>query len=61
MNKIHQCEICGGTQDAPMSGMELERRFDDLESRIDRARSEASDKGHGFIILALIILLLRGC
>ena len=40
---------------------EIIRRLKDIERKVDAAKSEASDKGHTFIIIALLILLMRGC
>jgi hypothetical protein len=39
----------------------LDEKFNKLSSKIEEAREEASDKGHTFVIIALIILLLNGC
>ena len=40
---------------------ELERQLRDIEHKVDATKREASDKGHTFIIIALCILLVRGC
>ncbi len=40
---------------------EIVRRLKDIEKKVDATKSEACDKGHTFIIIALIVLLGRGC
>lgn len=40
---------------------EIIRRLKNIERKVDAAKSAASDKGHTFIIIALLILLMRGC
>jgi 2-methylisocitrate lyase-like PEP mutase family enzyme len=37
------------------------KRLDEIEKKVIAARQEASNKGHTFIIMALIVLLMRGC
>jgi len=44
-----------------MNDDELRSRFDKLEEKIEEVRSEASSKGHFWILIMLIFLLFRGC
>ncbi len=47
--------------DAPMTTREHRNRLSDMHRRLERIEAHAAFKGHTFMIIALIILLLRGC
>lgn len=36
-------------------------KLEAIEQKVEAAKREAADKGHTFIIIALIVLLARGC
>jgi hypothetical protein len=40
---------------------ELKSKLDAIERKVDACKREASNKGHTFIFVALLILLARGC
>jgi len=44
-----------------MSETELQGRLADIHRRLQRIERAANNKGHTFIILALLVLLMRGC
>lgn len=71
MNNIPERPKCAHTE-SPASGgspassempvIELRERLSDIHQRLERIEGDTSDKGHTFmIIIALIVLLLRGC
>lgn len=57
-----RCKLCGTDQpDAPMTAREHRERLSDIHRRLECIDGVVKDRGHTFIILALIILLVRGC